>query len=282
MAAPGGGPASPTPDGRGFVFQRVNFLPLGWRISGFAHATWDDIYHYDLASRSVRPLTRGWRAHEPDVSPDGAQIACVVTVGERARQLAVVPIAGGAPQVLAAEVPGLAYTPAFSPDGKRIAYSRMKPGGFRDIHLYDLDARTDRALTVDRAMDVDPRFTPDGRYVLWASDRSGIFDVYAYELATAQLYQVTNVLTGAFQPVVSLDGTQLVYTGFTSDGFDLYAMPFDPKSFRLAPPFANARLDAPANPDADTDSPDSVVGAAAPPMITRTTSYKPWKYMYPR
>jgi dipeptidyl aminopeptidase/acylaminoacyl peptidase len=111
------------------------------------------------------------------------------------------------------EAPGLAYTPAFSPDGRTIAYSRMKPGGYRDIHLYDLTAGTDRALTVDRAMDVDPRFTPDGRYLLWASDRTGIYDVYAYELATAQLYQVTNVLTGAFQPTVSTDGSQLRLKG---------------------------------------------------------------------
>ena len=131
-------------------------------------------------------------------------------------------------------------------------------------------------------MDVDPRFTPDGRYLLWSSDRTGIYDVYAYELATAQLYQVTNVLTGAFQPVVSPDGSRLVYTGFTSDGFDLYTMPFDPKSFRLAQPFANARPDAPPNLDADSDSPDAVVGAAGTPTIMRTTSYKPWKYMYPR
>ena len=184
--------------------------------------------------------------------------------------------------MLAPDVPGIAYTPAFSPDGRLIAYSRRKPGGFRDIHLYDLAAGTDRALTVDRAMDVDPRFTPDGRYLLWSSDRTGIYDVYAYELATAQLYQVTNVLTGAFQPVVSSDGARLVYTGFTSDGFDLYAMPFEPKAFRLAQPFANARPDAPSTLDADSDSPDAVVGAAGPPMITRTTSYKPWKYMYPR
>jgi hypothetical protein len=282
MAAHGGGPASPTPDGRGFVFQRVDYIPLGWRVSGYAHLTWDDIYLYDIERRSVRPLTRGSRAHEPDVSPDGSQIACVVSSDGRPRQLAVVPIGGGAPQVLAPNVPGIAYTPAFSPDGKVIAYSRMKPGGFRDIHLYDLDARTDRALTVDRAMDVDPRFTPDGRYLLWSSDRTGIYDVYAYELATAQLYQVTNVLTGAFQPVVSGDGARLVYTGFTSDGFDLYTMPFDPKSLRLAQPFANARPDAPPNIDADNDSPDAVVGAAGTPTIMRTTSYKPWLYMYPR
>src|SRR5262245_47411413 len=283
-SAYGGGPAAPTPDGRGLVFQRLTFIPLGWRIAGppqgSPYTSWNDIYHVDLASGAVRPLTRGYRAHEPDVSPDGTQVVCALS-GERARQLAVVPIQGGPPRLLAPNAPGFAYTPTFSPDGRVIAYSRWKPGGFRDIHLYDVASGTDRALTVDRAMDVDPRFTPDGRYLLWASDRTGIYDVYAYELATAQLYQVTNVLTGAFQPAVSIDGSQLVYTGFTSDGFDLYAMAFDPTTFRLAQPFANERLDSPPDPSGDSDSPDSVVGAGTVPMITRTTTYKPWKYMYP-
>jgi Tol biopolymer transport system component len=279
--AHGGGPAAPTPDGRGLVIQRITYIPLGWRIAGSAYTSWNDIYYVDLASGSVRPLTRGYRAHEPDVSPDGTQVVCALSAGQ-ARQLAVVPIQGGVPRVLATDTPGLAYTPTFSPDGRLIAYSRMKPGGFRDIHLYDLAAGTDRALTVDRAMDVDPRFTPDGRYLLWSSDRTGIYDVYAYELATGQLYQVTNVLSGAFQPAVSTDGSQLVYTGFTSDGFDLYTTAFDPKAFQLAQPFGNARLDSPASIDGDSDSPDSIVGAQGVPTITRTTTYKPWKYLYPR
>jgi len=278
----GGGPAAPTPDGRGLVFQRVNFIPLGWRISGSAHTSWTDIYHLDLGNGSVRPLTSGYRAHEPDVSPDGTQVACAVAVGDRSRQLALVPVAGGPPRVLAPDAPGLVYTPAFSPDGRTIAYSRWKPGGYRDIHLYDLASGTDRPLTIDRAMDVDPRFTPDGKYLLWTSDRTGIYDVYAYDLATAQLYQVTNVLSGAFQPVVSNDGRTLVYSGFTNDGFDLYAMPFDPTAFRLAQPFANARADAPGKLQGESDSPDAVPGESDVPIITRTTTYKPWKYMYPR
>ena len=82
------GPASPTPDGRGLVFQRLNFIPLGWRISGNAHLSWNDLYRLDLEQRPIRPLTRGCRAHEPDVSPDGTQVACVVGTAGGARQLA--------------------------------------------------------------------------------------------------------------------------------------------------------------------------------------------------
>jgi Tol biopolymer transport system component len=278
----GGGPAAPTPDGQALIFQRLNFLPLPWRILTASDLSWNDLYRLDVASGAIHQLTNGVRAHEPDVSPDGQTIVCVL-VGTGRRELALVPISGGVPRVLMRGAPGLAFTPAFSPDGRLIAYSRMKPGGYRDIHIYDLATATDRAITVDRALESDPRFSPDGRYVLYSSDRTGINNIYAYELATQRILQVTNLVSGAFQPAVSPDGRRLVFTGFTTDGFDLWTMPYDPASFLLAKPFANARLDSPRDPDAETDSPDAVPeDAAAVPFPQRVTPYIPWKYMYPR
>ncbi len=277
----GGGPAAPTPDGRALVFERVNFLSIPLRIVGNSDLAWNDLYRLDLASGEIRALTRGLRAQEPDVSPDGKQIVFAMA-GTGTRRLALVPIEGGAARLLMPGAPGLAYTPAFSPDGRLIAYSRWKPGGYRDIHIYDLATATDRAIFVDRAMDLDPRFSPDGRYVLYSSDRSGINNIYAYELATGRLFQVTNVLAGAFQPVVSPDGHRLVFTGFTSDGFDLWTVPYDPARFVLAKPFANARPDSPVDPDAETDSPDArPEDATAVPFPQRVVPYNPWKYLYP-
>jgi Tol biopolymer transport system component len=278
----GGGPATPTPDGRALIFQRLDFIPIAQRIAGNSHLGWNDLFRRDLANGSVRQLTRHFRGKEPDVSPDGTQIACVVARGG-ARELALVPIDGGVPRVLTPDAQGFAYTPAFSPDGRLIAYSRWKPGGLRDIQIFDLAARIDRAVMVDRAMDIDPRFSPDGRFLLFSSDRTGIYNIYAYELSTKRLFQVTNVLEGAFQPTVSPDGKQLVFTGFTHEGFDLYVMPFEPARFLDAQPYANARLDPSPDPDAESDSPDaSPADAAAVPFVTRTTSYRPWLYIYPR
>ena len=133
-------------------------------------------------------------------------------------------------------------------------------------------------------MDVDPRFTPDGRYLLWSSDRTGIYDVYAYELATAQLYQVTNVLSGAFQPVVSTDGSQLVYSRLHDRRLRPLrdAVRSQGRSGWRAAVRERARRRRRHARTPTTIRPTRSVGPAAPPMITRTTSYKPWKYMYPR
>ncbi len=278
----GAGMGVPTPDGRAIIFQRLNYLPIRWRVSGNPVLSWNDLFRLDLETGEQRELTHGRRAETPDVSPDGKQIVCTVG-GSGTRKLALVPITGGAPRVLDAALPGLAYSPTWSPDGRSIVYSRWKPGGFRDIHVFDLDAGTDRALMVDRAFDVDPRFSPDGRWIVFSSDRTGIYNVFAYELATARLYQVTNILSGAFQPTLSPDGKLLVYMGFTTDGFDLFSTPFDPWTWLPAQPFANVRPDWPSDPGSVADSPDARPGEPpVTPFEQTITPFAPWKYFYPR
>jgi hypothetical protein len=131
-------------------------------------------------------------------------------------------------------------------------------------------------------MDVDPRFSPDGRYLVFSSDRTGIYNVFARELASGRLYQVTNVIGGAFQPVVSPDGQRLVYMGFTSEGFDLFTTPFDPWSWTLAQPFANARPEPASDVSSLADSPDAKPGETLGGVLTTERSYRPWAYMYPR
>jgi Omp85 superfamily domain len=91
-------------------------------------------------------------------------------------------------------------------------------------------------------------------------------NVYAYELATGSLKQVTNVLTGAYSPEPSPDGKTLAYVGYGKNGFDLYAMPIDESTW--------------------TDAPDYVDTRPEPPPVTQRRfepkPYSPWRTLLPR
>src|SRR5262249_19270865 len=126
------------------------------------------------------------------------------------------------------------YTPRWSPDGRFIAYSAWRKGGYRDIRLVDVKTGEVMDVTYDRAMDTGPAWSPNGRTLYFSSDRTGIANIYAFNLDDQTLYQVTNVLAGAYQPDVSRNGKRLVYVGFTSYGFDLYSMDLEPQRFRRA------------------------------------------------
>jgi WD40-like Beta Propeller Repeat len=189
--------------------------------------------------RTRQRLTVGERANAPDVSPDGQAITFVTNrAGTSTLRIARL----NAQHEIEDErrlVPSAqyeqAYTPRFSPDGEQVAYSAWTRGGYRDIRIVDVRTGSFYELMHDRAIDQQPSWSPDGKTLYFVSDRTGIPNVFAYDLEARSLSQVTNVLVGAYMPAVSNDGRTLVYVGYSSRGFDLFSMPLEPSRFLPAP-----------------------------------------------
>jgi hypothetical protein len=195
-------------------------------------------------------MTQGYRAYEADISPDGRRI--VFTTNHRGTRYLQIADVEGEPHHLAnlhTLVPSntfeQVFTPRFSPDGRYVAYSVWTYGGFRDIRIVDTQDGSFVEIAHDRAVDGGPSFSADGRYVFFHSDRTGIMNVYAWERATGRLFQVTNVLGGAYQPEPSPDGRWLAYSHFTHIGFDIAVMPLDPSNWLPAEPYVDTRPSPP-------------------------------------
>lgn len=70
-------------------------------------------------------------------------------------------------------------SPSFSPDGTRLAVARSEPTTpSRDIWVFDIVHGTQSRLTHDIADDVGPRWSSDGRWLMFSSDRRGQRDLY--------------------------------------------------------------------------------------------------------
>lgn len=211
------------------------------------------------------------RATDPAVSPDGRHIVfCENHGGTRTVHIGDID-AGGAGIVNARKLaPNLefeqAFTPRWSPDNKHVAYSVWKRGGYRDIRYIDIASNTYRDILVDRAVDGAPAFSADGRYLVFHSDRTGISNLYAYELATNRLKQITNVINGAYSPEISADGKTIVYVGYTTSGFDLFALRYDENAWTEAEEYVDEHPTTP------------VVRERKWP----TAKYSPWRTLAPR
>ena len=202
--------------------------------------------------------TDGWRALDPTVSPDGKTV--VFTTNHRGTQYLmmadIVPSAVERGTRAVANVRPLlrsarfeqAYTPRWSPDGRHVAYSSWERGGYRDIRIVDTFDGSYVYVTHDRAIDGDPVYSPDGRWLFYNSDRTGVSNVYAYELETGKLKQVTNVVNGAYQSEPSPDGKSLAYVGYTHSGYDLFVIPLDESQWLDPLPYVETRPAPPAEP----------------------------------
>jgi hypothetical protein len=221
--------------------------------------------------------TDGWRALDPSVSPDGRRV--VFTTNHRGTTYLmmadIVPSRTIAGQHELAKVRPLvpsasfdqAFTPRWSPDNRHVAYSAWTRGGYRDVRIVDTADGSFVEVTHDRAVDGGPCYSADGRWLYFSSDRTGIMNVYAYELATGRLQQVTNVLGGAYQPEPSPDGRSLAYVGYTHAGYDVFVIGLDEAQWLDALPYEDTRPAPPAEP---------------PPLEVNPKPYNPWTTLAPR
>jgi Tol biopolymer transport system component len=219
-----------SPDGSKLAFSKPDL------IDGYYE--FYDLYELDLGTGTLRRITTDMRAREPSVlSRDKSWV--FVTNGKGRTHIMRLDSLGSLTELSNPEDNAQYAFPSLSADGRLLLAEVGRPENGSDICLTDLQSGWQFALTSDRARDMQPRWTPDGRYVVFSSDRSGVFNIYAYSIADRKLSQVTNVLGGAFAPSVSPDGRQLAFVSYSSKGNDIAVTGFDPATWTEARPFVD-------------------------------------------
>ncbi len=109
----------------------------------------------------------------------------------------------------------LTCTPRWSPDGQQIAFD-SRPEGHGDIFVVDVERRVPRRLTTATSDDVVPSWSNDGRWIYFASNRSGTRQVWKASAEGGPAVQVTQ--NGGFAAFESPDGQFVYYAKYTEPG----------------------------------------------------------------
>lgn len=241
-----------------------------------------DLYAVRRGGGRARRLTRGMRAADPDVAPDGVSIACTIQSSDR-RSVAVLrrPSSGrtAVPVLLVSEAATEFSAPRWSPDGRSIAAERRRIGGPSEIVVIDVATRSVRTVvSAVRGRNAGPAWTPDGRSILFASDRDGPFRIHAIHLATGDVRRLMGTGVGAHSPEVSPDGREVVFVGYTADGYDLYALRLEAASWSDPLPAPQSASSAGAL--LEVNRTPRLPAPAGPAEGSRR--YRPWPTLAPR
>ena len=218
----------------------------------------------------VTRLTHRARLTQVDARGDGELVAVQSSpatarlVRVRADGSTIRSLTGASPDTQWAE-------PRWSRGGDRIAATRWTRGGFTEIVILDTLGNVRRSLTRDHASSSQAEWSMGDEAVVYASDRSGVSQLYSVPADGGASVPLSDASTGVFWPTISPDGKSIAAVRWEHDGFHVGIAPLG-QSADAAPgkPARVTRADTtPAPPPADASA------AAA-------HDYSPWRSLLPR
>ncbi len=174
----------------------------------------------------------------PTWSPDGKAIAFSATVGGDS-DLFIHDLASHMTKRVTSDL-FADLQPAWSPDGERIAFVTdrfttnadvLSAGDYR-LALYDVVSGGIEPLTTfARGKNINPQWNPDSRHLYFVSDQNGISNVYALDIPSGSIAQVTNLDSGvsgitALSPAISsaLDARVLALSAYEDNSHHIYVI----------------------------------------------------------
>lgn len=124
----------------------------------------------------------------------------------------------------------LVFSPLLFAQNERIFFSSFTPDAF-DIYLSKDEGKTFSKFTDHPALDYDAVISPDGQWVIFTSERSGIPQLYIQPIdRTSQPRLLISSDSFQDQAAFSPDGSQLAFVASHEGNAEIYLIPFQPDS----------------------------------------------------
>jgi len=138
-------------------------------------------------------------------------------------ELVVADADGFAPQSIVGS-PEPLLSPAWSPDGKKLAYVSFEQGNSA-IYMQDVSSGARELISGGKGINGAPSFSPDGRKMAMTLSRTGSPEIFVREMTTGRMTQMTQHWAIDTEPVWSPDGKHIYFTSDRGGRPQIYRIP---------------------------------------------------------
>ncbi|MCC6207567.1 MAG: Tol-Pal system beta propeller repeat protein TolB [Gammaproteobacteria bacterium] len=114
-------------------------------------------------------------------------------------------------------------SPAWSPDGNRLAYVSFETGAAA-IYVQDVNTGRREIVSHGKGMNNAPSWSSDGRKLALVLSKDGTPEIYILDQASKQLRRMTNNFAIDTEPVWTPDGSAIVFTSDRGGGPQIYRL----------------------------------------------------------
>ncbi len=168
-----------------------------------------DIYRLQPGGPPSPLVESTFEESHPQYSPDGRRIAFESKRPVGTSEIWLADADGSDPARLTRGPGRYQGTPGWSPDGRSIVFDSYDENGRPDIWVIGVDGSGLRQVTRHPAADIVPTWSRDGRFVYFASNRTGRFEVWRVPAGGGVEEQFSR--RGGTFPFESFDGTTLYH-----------------------------------------------------------------------
>jgi TolB protein len=154
------------------------------------------------------------------------RIAYVTSTGlgkDQRFELVVADADGHGPQSIVGS-PEPLLSPAWSPDGRKLAYVSFEQGNSA-IYMQDVSTGARELLSSGKGINGAPAFSPDGRKLALTLSRTGNPEIYIRDMATGRTDQITQHWSIDTEPAWSPDGRHVYFTSDRGGRPQIYKVP---------------------------------------------------------
>ncbi len=199
------------------------------------HPRWETIEYavikvYDLNKRKTKTITYKTKYKAPSLSPNGKKIATVETDNSYNHKLVILDSENGKVlKKLKNELNDRYITPKWNTEGDKILVIKCR-GQKNSLVLLNIETEEEKTLVPFTTQLLNNPIIHKN-YIYYHSPYSGIDNIYALDINTNKVHQVTSRKYGAFNPTISKDGKYLIFNDFTKDGMDVVTMKLDAQNW---------------------------------------------------